>query len=212
MYGSELPLLSPTEVRVLGTLMEKAKATPDYYPMTINAITAGCNQRTSRLPVMNLTESEVSEALSRLKALSLVATAVGAGSRTIKYKHNFNTVFDLPDAAVAILCLLFLRGPQTPGELNSNSGRLHDFSSIESIVETLSSLKSSSPPMVTELQRAPGQKEQRYTHLFSDTISVQPLETVASQPANALEIRVAELERELEEVKAKLDKIMRELF
>src|SRR3954464_9762497 len=114
-----LPNLSAEEQRVLGALIEKSKTTPDYYPMTLNALTAACNQKTSRSPVVDYDEETVVMALNSLKGQSLVATAIGGGSRVIKYKHNFVTVFDISPEELAILCLLMLRGPQTPGELNT---------------------------------------------------------------------------------------------
>jgi uncharacterized protein YceH (UPF0502 family) len=161
-----LPELSPEEIRVLGSLLEKNKTTPDYYPMTLNALTAACNQKSSRKPVVEYEEQTVSQAISRLKALSLVATAIGSGTRTIKYKHNFSTVYPLNEASQAILCLLFLRGPQTPGELNTNAGRLHEFTSLESVLETLVTLQSANPPFVVELPKQAGQKEKRFAHCF----------------------------------------------
>jgi uncharacterized protein YceH (UPF0502 family) len=202
-----LPLLSATELRVLGALMEKSKTTPDYYPMTLNALTAACNQKTSRRPVVDYDEETVVLALNSLKGQSLVSTAVGGTSRTTKYKHNFTTVYPLSNAELAILCLLFLRGPQTPGELNTNSGRLHEFSSLESVQEVLNRLAHANAPFVKELSKRPGQKEARYCHLLGDA----PNETEDGLPeeparrhAGELENRVAALEAELETVKQRL--------
>lgn len=203
----ELPLLSAEEQRVLGTLIEKSKTTPDYYPMTLNALTAGCNQKTSRRPVVEYDEPTVVMALNSLKGQDLVATAVGGGSRVVKYKHNFLTRFSASDAELAILCLLLLRGPQTPGELNTNSGRLHEFMSLESVQDTLNALSHAEPPFVRELSRRPGQKETRYVHLFGEN-PVQDDELVPEEPArrsvNDLEARVTALEQELAELKNKL--------
>src|SRR6187401_706384 len=128
-----IPHLTPPEIRVLGSLMEKSKTTPDYYPMTLNALTAACNQKTSRSPVVEYDEETVVEALNSLKGQSLVATAIGGGSRVVKYKHNFTTVYDISPEELSILCLLMLRGPQTPGELNTNSARLYEFKSLEEV-------------------------------------------------------------------------------
>src|SRR6478735_23649 len=155
---NQIPLLTAQEQRVLGTLLEKSKTTPDYYPMTVNALAAGCNQKTSRRPVTDYDESTVISTINGLKTLGLVTTAIGGGSRVNKYKHNFSVRFTLSDAEEAILCLLLLRGPQTPGELNTNSGRLHEFTSLESVLETLHGLAQAEPPFVKELPRRPGQK------------------------------------------------------
>lgn len=212
----EISLLSSEELRVLGTLIEKSRATPDYYPMTLNSLTAGCNQKTSRKPVVEYSEQTVAAALNSLKGQSLVATAVGAGSRVIKYKHNFFTLYNVSDAELTILCLLMLRGPQTAGELNTNSGRLYEFSSIESVLENLDKLSQAEPPFVKELPRRPGQKETRFIHLFGETAddaedeSMEPA-TRAAHP-HPLEERLSQVERELAEVKETLAKLVKELM
>ncbi|MES2679603.1 MAG: YceH family protein [Bacteroidota bacterium] len=211
----ELQLLSNEEQRVLGVLIEKSKTTPDYYPMTLNALTAGCNQKTSRRPVVDYDESTTMMAVNSLKGQSLVSTAVGAGSRVVKYKHNFFTLYPVNDAELAILCLLFLRGPQTPGELNTNSGRLHEFSGLESVQEALNRLSQMEPPFVKELPRRPGQKETRYAHLFGESQEPdedQPLTEPAMRPLNAMEERLSLLEKELAEVKETLAKLVKELM
>src|ERR1700743_3902195 len=149
----ELPILEPTELRVLGTLMEKAKITPDYYPMTINGLTAACNQKTSRNPVLNYDEETVVLAIDSLRNRGLFSTATGGGSRVVKYKHNFAIVFPVVPAEVALISLLMLRGPQTPGELNTNSGRMYEFESIDEVQETLERLSTSEPAYVLQLPR-----------------------------------------------------------
>jgi uncharacterized protein YceH (UPF0502 family) len=212
---NELPLLSAVEQRVLGTLIEKSKTTPDYYPMTLNALTAGCNQKTSRKPVVDYDESTVSAAIQNLKGQDLVATAIGGGSRTVKFKHNFLTRFELLEAELAVICLLLLRGPQTPGELNTNAARLHEFKSLESVHETLNGLMKAEPPFVRELPRRPGQKEARFIHLLGETADTNEEnlgETYAGNPVNNLEQRVSTLERELNEVKLKLESLVKELM
>ena len=213
-----LPLLNPVELRVLGALIEKSKTTPDYYPMTLNALTAACNQKTSRHPVTDFDEETVVIALNSLKAQSLVATAVGGGSRVVKYKHNFTTVHEIEPEQLAVLCLLMLRGPQTPGEINTNSARLYEFKSIEEVSSTLSRLSNSETPYVRELVKRPGQKEARYMHLLSDQTeedtnynSELPQEP-ARKHVSELESRVANLEQQLAEVKETLNKITGELF
>lgn len=215
----ELPVLSAVEARVLGSLIEKSKTTPDYYPMTLNALTAACNQKTSRFPVTDYDEETVVLALNNLKAQSLVATAVGGGSRVIKYKHNFTTVHEIEPNELAILCLLMLRGAQTPGELNTNSARLYEFKSLDEVYSVLNKLMRSETPYVKELAKRPGQKEVRYAHLLSGEISEDMNSYQAELPqeparkhVNEMETRIATLETELAEVKETLAKIMKELF
>ena len=211
-----LPVLSAPQIRVLGALIEKSKTTPDYYPLTINALTAACNQRTSRNPVTDYSEDTVRSALGELKAMSLVATAVGGGSRTLKYKHNFNTVYDTSEAELALLCLLFLRGPQTPGELNTNSARLYDFKSLEQVITTLEKLCETTPAFVKEMPKRAGQKETRFMHLLGDLPLIEDDTASASPrshlPADDLNERVTALEQELQMVKADLARIMKDLF
>lgn len=211
---NQLPQLNAVEQRVLGTLMEKSRITPDYYPMTLNGLTAACNQKTSRFPVTEYTEEEVMQALNSLKGQSLVATAVGGGSRVLKFKHNFLTVFPVSDAEMAIICLLLLRGPQTPGELNTNAARLHDFVSLETVLDTLQHLRFSTPPYLRELEKRPGQKEARYAHLFAqvEPVDEEPYLEVNQNLSNSLEKRVGELERELALVKEQLAQIRKELY
>jgi len=210
-----LPQLSAIEQRVLGALIEKSKTTPEYYPMSLNALTAACNQKTSRKPVTNYSEEEVMAALSSLKGISLAATAVGAGNRTLKFKHNFTTVFPLTDAQLAVICLLLLRGPLTPGEINSNAGRLHSFSSLESVLHTLDEMASLSPAMVHELSKQAGQKEIRFTHLLGHVSVETIVETNnqnASQPASeSLQARIENLEMEVEQIRQQLNSLLNEL-
>lgn len=213
-----LPILNPVELRVLGALIEKSKTTPDYYPMTLNALAAACNQKTSRHPVTDYDEETIVLALNSLKAQSLIATAVGGGSRVVKYKHNFTTVHEIEPEELAILCLLMLRGPQTPGELNTNSNRLYEFKSLEAVHTTLHKLSISDTPYIKELAKRPGQKEARYIHLLGDGLQEEldfeselPQEP-ARRHVSDLENRVATLEQELAEVKETLAKITKELF
>lgn len=203
-----IPLLNAEEQRVLGTLLEKSKTTPDYYPMTVNALAAGCNQKTSRRPVTDYDESTILSTINSLKTHSLVTTAVGGGSRVLKYKHNFSIRFTLSEAEEAILCLLLLRGPQTPGELNTNAGRMHEFTSLESVLDTLNGLMQSDPPFVKALPKQPGQKEGRYMHLFGGNevpYEGLPVEEPITLPSlTNLEARITALEQDLAELKEKL--------
>jgi uncharacterized protein YceH (UPF0502 family) len=207
-----LPQLDAIEMRVLGVLMEKEKATPEYYPMTINSITNACNQKSSRNPVVNFSESEVQLGIDGLKKRGLVLTVTGGGIRTLKYKHNASIVFDLDDRQETILCLLFLRGPLTPGEINSNSGRLYSFGSIESVHNALESLIQTTMPMIVQLPKRPGQKEARYMHLLGGPINEADWEE-GGEPvkisSSHLEERVAALEAEMAELKSKLGDLLK---
>jgi hypothetical protein len=153
--------------------------------------------------------------LNSLKSQSLINTAVGGSIRSVKYKHNFTTVYPLTDGELAIMCLLFLRGPQTPGELNTNSARLHEFKTIEGVHDALNKLMSGENPFVKELPKRAGQKETRFTHLLGEDINFEDDE-MPEEPARKhmsdLEIRLAVVEQELAEVKETLAKIMKDLF
>jgi uncharacterized protein YceH (UPF0502 family) len=209
-----LPVLNAEELRVLGSLMEKSKTTPDYYPMTINALTAACNQKSSRRPVVEYDEDTVAHALNTLKRRGLISTATGGSIRSVKYKHNFAIVFPVLPSEVAILCLLMLRGPQTRGELNTNSGRMHEFESIEEVQGVLERLSSPEMPFLMQLPRRPGQKEVRYAHLLCGIPEIND-DDFAEEPhgrqPGGLEARVVKLETELAELREAFDKLMKEL-
>lgn len=209
-----LPILDSVELRVLGVLMEKSKTTPEYYPMTINALTLACNQKTSRKPVVQYDEQTVILALDTLKRKSLVSTATGGSSRSVKYKHNFAIVFPVLPQDVAIICLLMLRGPQTPGELNTNSGRMYEFESLDEVQEVLERLSGPEIPYVMQLPKRAGQKEVRYVHLLAgipDPEQYESQENLA-KPATELEERLAKVEEELAGLKEAFDKLMKELM
>jgi hypothetical protein len=211
-----LPVLDDAELRVLGSLMEKSRTTPDYYPMTINSLIAACNQKTSRNPVVQYNEETVVLALNTLKRRGLVSTATGGTDRVVKYKHNFAIVYPVIPSQVALICLLILRGPQTPGELNTNSGRLYEFESIEEVQEMLNNLASGEMPFIKQLPRRPGQKEVRYIHLLGGSTNWAEEEHSSTEPAKRtsgeLETRVAKLEQELAELKEAFDKLLKELM
>lgn len=210
-----LPVLDAVEQRILGSLIEKSKTTPDYYPMTLNALTAACNQKTSRHPVVQYDEETVVMGLDALKRRGLVGTATGGGSRAVKYKHNLALAYPLDLAEVALLCLLLLRGPQTPGELNTNSGRLFEFHSLDEVQQTLENLSNYEPPFVVQLPRRPGQKEARYTHLLGGEPDLDAEATLPEEPArksvNEVEARLSKVEQELAELKERFEKLMSEL-
>lgn len=210
-----LPQLDDAELRVLGSMMEKSRTTPDYYPMTINSLTAACNQKTSRKPVVNYDEATVVNAVNTLKRRGLVSTATGGTDRVVKYKHNFAIVYPVIPSEVAIICLLILRGAQTPGELNTNSGRLWEFESIEEVQEILDKLSSGDAPFVQQLARRPGQKEVRYVHLLGGSIDWNDESFASDAPIRSssdLEARLAKVETELAELKEAFDKLMKELM
>jgi uncharacterized protein YceH (UPF0502 family) len=210
-----LPVLDAVELRVLGVLMEKSKTTPEYYPMTINAITLACNQKTSRKPVVQYDDQTVILALDTLKRKSLVSTATGGSSRSVKYKHNFAIVFPVLPQDVTIICLLMLRGPQTPGELNTNSGRMYEFETLDEVQEVLERLSTPEMPYVMQLPKRPGQKEVRYAHLLGgipDLTQIDLQDEVSnSRPSSELESRLSKVEQELSDLKEAFDKLMQEL-
>ncbi len=210
-----IPILDSAEIRILGALMEKAKTTPDYYPMTINGLTAACNQKTSRRPVVQYDEETVIATLNSLKKKGLVATATGGSSRTVKYKHNFAIVFPVDQAETAILCLLLLRGAQTPGELHTNSGRLYEFDSLEEVQAVLEKLAAYQSPFVQQLPRRAGQKETRFIHLLGGTPDLtqedHPIDPSGKTDID-IEARLAKVELELAEMKESFNKLMKELM
>ena len=203
-----LLILNETEQRVLGVLIEKSKTTPDYYPMTIAALTTGCNQKTSRNPIVNYDEETVTLTLNTLKIKGLTSTATGGGSRSIKYKHNLAIVYPLLPSELAVICLLILRGPLTPGEINTNSARLHEFETIEEIQEILQKLAEEEPPYVKQLAKKAGQKEARFAHLFGGEPIEKETAEIKPQDDSGLEERVTKLEKELEDIKEMLNLLL----
>lgn len=209
----KLPLLDAVEQRVLGSLMEKSRTTPDYYPLTVNSLLAACNQKTSRKPVVEYTEDTVVTALNSLKKKGLVATVTGGSGRVMKYRHTFAVVYPLVPAEIALICLLLLRGPQTPGELNTNSARLYEFESLEEIQSILEELSSGETPFVVQLPRRSGQKEVRYMHLLGGGDFADDTEDVSQGNNNpALEARLQLLEQEVAEMKEALNKLLKDLM
>jgi uncharacterized protein len=175
--------LDPVEIRVLGTLLEKEQTTPEACPLSVNALLAGCNQKTNREPVMDLTESQVVDALDRLRQDVLVWRSEGA--RTERWQQSVVRRWGLDRGGKALMTLLLLRGPQTAGELRTRSERLHPFTALEEVEEALRQMAAIDEPLVAELPRRPGQKETRWTHLVGDVPEPQPAE-LAEPPAAAL--------------------------
>jgi uncharacterized protein len=211
-----LPQLSGLETRVLGVLVEKARTVPDTYPLSLNALVAGCNQKNNRDPVMQATEREVQAAIDALRPLSLVIES--SGSRVMRYAHNVGRVLHVDDAAVAVLAALMLRGPQTPGELRTNADRLHRFPDLGAIEAVLAALaargESAGGPLVVQLPRMPGSREHRWAHLLSgpvDATSVDagPAPAVPATAAGVSEAEFAALKAEVAELRAIVERLVR---
>src|ERR1700732_1076672 len=172
-------ILSEIETRVLGSLIEKDITTPDYYPLSLNALVNACNQKNNRDPVMTLEEDAVSHALATLQEKRLAGPASGADSRVTKYEHRLQEVFNFDRREIAILCVLLLRGAQTPGELRGRAERMYRFEELEDVLATLDRLGQRQPPLAAILPRQPGTKESRYMHLLSG--NAPPVEVVPAR-------------------------------
>jgi len=173
--------LTPTEVRVLGSLIEKQITTPEYYPLTLNSLTAACNQKNNRNPITSLAESEVEDALYTLREKNLAYVFHGSTSRVPKYKHVAPEVLHVTPPELAAMCVLMLSGPQTVGEIRTRGYRLYEFSGLEEVDETLRALKTKDEPMVMSLPRQPGQKEARFAHLLSGEPEIEISEAGAEK-------------------------------
>lgn len=214
--------LSLLEARVLGVLVEKAQTVPDSYPLSLNALMAGCNQKSARDPVINATEAEVQVAVDALKSLSLVFES--SGSRVARYEHNVGRVLGLPSQSVAVLAVLVLRGPQTSAELRANTDRLHRFADVSSVEGFLAELAERSDekggPLAVKLQRAPGAREARWAHLLSGPVdtaalaasaSIAPEDFVAASELAALKAQQAAMRAELAALRELVDRLYGEL-
>ncbi len=206
------PTLDATETRVAGALVEKSLTTPDHYPLTLNTLVAACNQKSSREPVTEYSEREVQDAAERLMRRGLAGTTAGAGHRVAKFRHNLDRALDLSRRELAALAVLMLRGPQTPGEIRTRTGRLADFASVEDAEEALWMLGDRDEPLVVRLEREPGQSADRYAHTLSGEVEAAPVahgvEEEASVPVAGgptLAERVAELEAEVERLRAEME-------
>jgi hypothetical protein len=200
--------LTPNEARILGVLIEKSKTTPDAYPLTLNSLAAGCNQKTSREPVMSLSESEVQSTLEELRHRVLVMENYGASGRVLRYSHNFGKVYDLPAAAIDLLAVLMLRGPQTVSELRANCERLHHFadaSAVEGYLDELANRESGS--LAVRLPKQPGSREPRWAHLLCGESPELAQSAFPENSLAALESRVALLEAKVEELSTALAKV-----
>ena len=192
--------------------MEKQISTPEYYPLTLNALTLACNQKNNRHPVTAYTENEVTQAVESLREKNLVYVFYGSTSRVPKYKHVMPEVLHLNAAETALMCVLMLRGPQTPGELRGNAARLYEFSGLEEVEQTLAGLISHEPDqMVARLPRQAGQKEVRFGHLLSGEIRVETLpEALPASPRQTLEQKVDALVAEVERLKIQFEEFKKQ--
>ena len=212
--------LTANEVRVLGSLIEKDITTPEYYPLSLNALVNACNQKSNRDPVMQLNEDAVRDALGGLEEQRLAGPARGAESRVTKYEQRLQEVFNFTRAETAVLCVLLLRGPQTPGELRGRTERMHRFETLEDLQSALQKLMQREPPLAKVLPRQPGTKESRYAHLLAgDVVEFElPVQAGAAAeriPAEAeriarLQEEVADLRREVSEVKDQLERFRKQ--
>ena len=208
-----LTVLNDIEVRVLGSLVEKQVTTPEYYPLTINALTLACNQKNNRNPVTSYSENLVAQAVENLRELNLAYVFYGSTSRVPKYKHVMPEVLHLSPAQLALMCVLLLRGSQTVGELRERASRLYEFSSLEEVEETLNSLISREPEtLVKRLPRQPGQKETRFAHMLAGEPPIEtateepsPRRTISSDRLSSIQEDVAALKAQMEELRLQFE-------
>jgi uncharacterized protein len=212
-------ILNPAEARVLGALVEKDITTPDYYPLSLNALINACNQKNNREPVTNFDEETVRLALRNLSEKRLAGPASGADSRVTKYEHRLQEVFNFTRQETAILCVLLLRGPQTPGELRGRTERMHRFGDLDEVLSGLQQLMRREPPLAKALGRRPGTKEIRYAHLLSGDVEAwePPAETASFSGSSAeaervvqLEEKVEVLQKEVAELKQQMDEFKKQ--
>ena len=202
-------LLDPFEIRVLAVLAEKEALTPDNYPMSLNGLTNGCNQLSSRDPVMQLSESTVQDVIERLTQRKLVNAVTQAGARVVKYEHRMRIKWTLEQDKLAVLTVLMLRGVQTAGEIRTRTGRLHEFKSVADVETALQFLMDKYPPLVAKLALAPGTKEPRYGHLLAGEGVLAQQESAFGSPASSAGqgSRTAQLEAEVAALRAEVDEL-----
>ena len=200
------PVLTDTEIRVLGSLVEKDITTPDYYPLSLNALINACNQKNNREPVTNLSEEEVRQSLSTLQEKRLAGPASGAESRVTKYEHRLQEVFNFTRGEIAVMCVMLLRGPQTPGELRGRTERMYHFETLDDLQSNLQRLIQKDPPLAKMLARQPGTKENRYAHLLAGEIEEAEVTRVekALAPSASEASRIQSLEAEISELKTEI--------
>lgn len=207
-----MDFLRDVEVRVLGSLIEKDITTPDYYPLSLNALVNACNQKNNRDPVMALDEETVRAALDSLQAQRLAGPASGADSRVTKYEHRLQEVFNFDRRETAILCVLLLRGAQTPGELRGRAERMYRFEALDDVLGTLDRLSQREPPLVAVLPRQPGTKESRYMHLLSgDAPPAEAVQAREMSVPSAGNDRLARLEGEVTQLRKEVAEMREQL-
>jgi uncharacterized protein len=199
--------LSPASARVLGSLVEKEITTPEYYPLSLNALMNACNQKNNRDPVTSLDEDQIRQALHTLQDQGLAAPVRGTESRVAKYEHHMQEVFNFTRGEIAVMCVLLLRGPQTPGELRGRTERMHRFEELSDVQSVLQRLMQREQPLVTMLQRQPGTKEARYAHLLSGEVT--EIMQIAVVESGGLAAEVAALRQEVADLKAQVEKVLR---
>jgi uncharacterized protein len=207
-------VLSEVEARVLGSLIEKDITTPDYYPLSLNALVNACNQKNNRDPVMTLDEGSVRDALASLQEKRLAGPASGADSRVTKFEHRLQEAFNFDRREVAVVCGLLLRGAQTPGELRGRTERMYRFEALDDVVSTLDRLAQRDPPLVRVLPRQPGTKESRYMHLFSGEPMVSEIAhaaEVSTQSGSSTSDRLLRLEEEVAQLRQELSEVQQQL-
>jgi uncharacterized protein len=204
-------LLNDVEVRVLGALLEKETTTPDYYPLSLNALVNACNQKSNREPVMDLDEGSIRGALDTLQQKGMAGPAKGADSRVTKYEHRLQEIFNFDRREAAVLCVLLLRGPQTPGELRGRSERMYRFEDLDQVQSALQQLMRREPPLVKLLPRQPGTKEARYAQLFSGDIERWEAHTPAPDTSSADGNRITQLEEEIASLKRDVAELKQEM-
>jgi uncharacterized protein YceH (UPF0502 family) len=204
-----LEILTPTEVRVLGCLMEKAVTTPDSYPLTVNALIAACNQTTNRFPVVRFGEHEVTTALTSLRERSLTRIVYSPSNRAPKHRHVVDEAWRLSPDEFAVLCVLFLRGPQTEGELKGRTERMHPFADLTEVETTLDRLAARDDPLAVRLPRQPGQKDARYAHLVAGEPDVtMEAAAISTSGGRSLAERVAALEADVAALRATIEELL----
>ena len=210
--------LSAVEARVIGSLMEKQITTPEYYPLTLNALVNACNQISNREPVVSYDEKTVVRALESLREKQLAWMVTGAGSRVPKYEHRLTDALSLAEQEAAALCVLMLRGPQTVGEIKGRTARMYEFKELEEVDLTLQSLMNAQPrPLVVKLPRQPGMKESRYAHLLSGEVHIEEHAVAPRLEAAALELhaeneRIARLESQVENLQQELTELKQQFL
>jgi uncharacterized protein len=212
-----MEILNPVEVRVLGSLIEKQITTPEYYPLTLNALTNACNQLSNRDPVVSFDEKMVVRAIESLREKQLVWMVTGSG-RVPKYEHRLTEALSLAEQEIAVLCVLMLRGPQTPGEIRGRTGRLYEFQELSEVDLTLEAMMTAEPqPLVVKLPRQAGMKESRHAHLLSGEVRIEEQEPAPRLEPAALEVRaenerIARLEESLESLRQELTELKQQFL